>query len=81
MPRDSYRRQLAAYSGILAVAAARDNATLVSLADTLCNETFCPAARDGNLLYINGDHLSRAGAMLLTETFDRVLRENLLTRR
>ena len=48
-------------------------ATEIDPTDTLCPGERCDTVRDGALLYADNDHLSRAGALLLTPLFAEIL--------
>ncbi len=78
MPRVAYEAQRARYIDILeSVVRTAPNARIVSLSDVLCDAATCYGFRGGKLLYVNGDHLSGAGAALFTSHFARIIGDGL----
>ena len=74
LSRPLYEKQIATYRPILETISQRfANVSLRSLIDVLCDGEFCPGARDGELLFLDGDHLSWAGGLLLSDKFFAVL--------
>ncbi len=79
--RQEYERQLASYRPILAAVAHAPNVSILPLIDQLCDSQLCSATRNGALLFRDGDHLSLAGGLLLTDTFFRALTQRVEARR
>ena len=71
--RERYEIQLASYRPILDEIAKAPNVSIVPLIDQLCDSQFCAGARNGVLLYRNGDHLSKAGGELFADLFFHVI--------
>ena len=69
--RQEYERQLASYRPILTAVARSPNVSIVPLIDQLCDSQLCSGTRNGALLFRDGDHLSMAGGLSLTDTFFR----------
>ena len=53
--------------------AANHSFTFVPTQDVLCADGWCPVVLDGRIVYRNGDHLSRFGAMLMVDRLRSVL--------
>jgi peptidoglycan/LPS O-acetylase OafA/YrhL len=70
LSRRVYEQQIATYRPILETLSQRfSNVSLLSLIDVICDGEFCPRARNGVLLFRDGDHLSWAGGLLLSSKF------------
>ena len=50
-----------------------EEATLIKTNDLLCNDSICPLAQQGKLLYFDDNHLTNAGSMLLSDRLNEVL--------
>lgn len=48
----------------------RGDITIIDPADVLCNETQCDFVRDGEILYMDSNHLNRTGALELAPIMD-----------
>jgi hypothetical protein len=79
--RRRYEAQLAYYRPILTAVARSPNVSILPLIDQLCDSRFCGGARDGVLLFFDGDHLSVEGGTLLTDVFFRLLVQRVETKR
>jgi peptidoglycan/LPS O-acetylase OafA/YrhL len=77
IPRRDYDAETASYRDILEYAAELPNGFVARLADVLCDFEFCNAFRNEALLYSDGDHLSKTGALLLADRLTLVLKKGL----
>ena len=59
----------AAFEGLLA--SSFPGLEVLRVQETLCNTRSCPLTIDGELLYRDGDHLSEAGSLRLSQVFQR----------
>ena len=53
------------------LAAHHANLAVIDLGEALCGRQSCPLIRDGQVLYADDNHLSRAGAVMLAPVFAR----------
>jgi hypothetical protein len=77
LPRRDYEAETASYRDILESVANLPNGFVARLANVLCDREFCSAFRNEALLYSDGDHLSKAGALLLADNLTGVLMKGL----
>jgi SGNH domain (fused to AT3 domains) len=70
---DADRERGLAIAAERAAADAAANASVVDLDDDLCGATQCSGVRGRTWTYRDIDHLSVAGALLLTDRFERLL--------
>lgn len=73
VPRLEYEQRQALPNQLFAQAAAQEQIDFAPIHQWLCDESWCPATRDGLPIYNDDDHLSLAGARLLRPFFDREL--------
>jgi hypothetical protein len=70
---DADRQRGLAIAAERTAAGAAANASLIDLDDELCGATQCAGVRGRTWTYRDIDHLSVAGALLLTDRFERLL--------
>jgi hypothetical protein len=62
------RRLLTAY--------AQEDVTILDFTDIYCPERICPLVKDGKFLYIDRDHLSTHGSLLIYSELKKILEKN-----
>jgi peptidoglycan/LPS O-acetylase OafA/YrhL len=72
-PAEDWHRQISATNQTLKEAAEEFGVTVFDPASVLCDSTECHAVRDGELLYTDSHHLSRAGAALVAEQLRKLI--------
>jgi oligoribonuclease (3'-5' exoribonuclease) len=64
-----YDEQRATFVPVLESVAEAENVSVMPLVDVICDEDFCSGVKGSELLFLDGDHLSKTGGLLLTEMF------------
>lgn len=72
VPRAVYEARQAPVRAMLAATAPGAKITVLDAAPYVCGPSFCPALRDGRVLYADDNHLSRTGAVSIRALLDPI---------